>query len=426
LKLVIKNRRSRILKIEFPISNSDYDFLISNMKILLIIIDGLGDEPIPELGNKTPLEAAKTPNLDFLAKNGLCGAIVPWREDEKLPTSEDTHLAIFGYDPKKSNPGRGVLEALGAGLKIEKDDICFRGNFATVDEDLKIIDRRAERIERTEGLISALNKIKIKGAKIFLKKAFGHRFVLVLRGKNLSPKVSSNDPKKVGLPVLKISGSSKTCKILNEFLERARFVLKNHPENKKRILSGKLPANYILLRGAGKLKKIKSFKEKYKLEAGFIAGGTLYKGIAKYLGMKEIKVKGANGMVNTNLKGKIFAAKKAFKKYDFIFLHIKAADNLAEDGNFLEKKKFIEKIDENLKPILSLKETLIVVTGDHPTSSLKKSHWIGKNPVLIFGNGKDKVEKFSENECKKGSLRIFPQLSLMTKVFHIDKRFQKK
>jgi 2,3-bisphosphoglycerate-independent phosphoglycerate mutase len=396
------------------------------MKILLIIIDGLGDEPIPELGNKTPLEAAKTPNLDFLAKNGLCGAIVPWREDEKLPTSEDTHLAIFGYDPKKSNPGRGVLEALGAGLKIEKDDICFRGNFATVDEDLKIIDRRAERIERTEGLISALNKIKIKGAKIFLKKAFGHRFVLVLRGKNLSPKVSSNDPKKVGLPVLKISGSSKTCKILNEFLERARFVLKNHPENKKRILSGKLPANYILLRGAGKLKKIKSFKEKYKLEAGFIAGGTLYKGIAKYLGMKEIKVKGANGMVNTNLKGKIFAAKKAFKKYDFIFLHIKAADNLAEDGNFLEKKKFIEKIDENLKPILSLKETLIVVTGDHPTSSLKKSHWIGKNPVLIFGNGKDKVEKFSENECKKGSLRIFPQLSLMTKVFHIDKRFQKK
>jgi 2,3-bisphosphoglycerate-independent phosphoglycerate mutase len=396
------------------------------MKILLIIIDGLGDEPIPELGNKTPLEAAKTPNLDFLAKNGLCGAIVPWREDEKLPTSEDTHLAIFGYDPKKSNPGRGVLEALGAGLKIEKDDICFRGNFATVDEDLKIIDRRAERIERTEGLISALNKIKIKGAKIFLKKAFGHRFVLVLRGKNLSPKVSSNDPKKVGLPVLKISGSSKTCKILNEFLERARFVLKNHPENKKRILSGKLPANYILLRGAGKLKKIKSFKEKYKLEAGFIAGGTLYKGIAKYLGMKETKVKGANGMVNTNLKGKIFAAKKAFKKYDFIFLHIKAADNLAEDGNFLEKKKFIEKIDENLKPILSLKETLIVVTGDHPTSSLKKSHWIGKNPVLIFGNGKDKVEKFSENECKKGSLRIFPQLSLMTKVFHIDKRFQKK
>ena len=396
------------------------------MKILLIIIDGLGDEPIPELGNKTPLEAAKTPNLDFLAKNGLCGAIVPWREDEKLPTSEDTHLAIFGYDPKKSNPGRGVLEALGTGLKIEKDDICFRGNFATVDEDLKIIDRRAERIERTEGLISALNKIKIKGAKIFLKKAFGHRFVLVLRGKNLSPKVSPNDPKKVGLPVLKISGSSKTCKILNEFLERARFVLKNHPENKKRILSGKLPANYILLRGAGKLKKIKSFKEKYKLEAGFIAGGTLYKGIAKYLGMKETKVKGANGMVNTNLKGKIFAAKKAFKKYDFIFLHIKAADNLAEDGNFLEKKKFIEKIDENLKPILSLKETLIVVTGDHPTSSLKKSHWIGKNPVLIFGNGKDKVEKFSENECKKGSLRIFPQLSLMTKVFHIDKRFQKK
>ncbi len=395
-------------------------------KIILIVIDGLADEPIPQFKGKTPLEAAKTPNLDFLAKNGICGQVIPWIEKGKLPTSEDTHLAIFGYDPKKSNPGRGVLEALGINFKLRKNDICFRGNFATVDDDLTIIDRRAGRIEKTENLISALNKIKVKGAKVIVKKSFGHRIVLVLRGKNLSEKVTKNDPKKVGVKVLrilpKIKNAKRTVQILNQFLEKARFILKNHPQNKKRIKEGKLPANFILLRGAGKFRKVKSFKEKYKLRTAFIAGGVLYKGIGKYLKMKEIKVRGANGMKNTNLKGKILALKKNIRKFDFIFLHIKATDTFAEDGDFLGKKNFIEKIDRNLKPILKLKDVLIVITGDHPTSSLKKSHAFGKNPVLIFGNGKDKVEKFSEKNCQKGDLGTLSQMDLLRKIFEIDKK----
>jgi len=395
-------------------------------KIILIVIDGLADEPIPQFKGKTPLEAAKTPNLDFLAENGICGQVIPWIEKGKLPTSEDTHLAIFGYDPKKSNPGRGVLEALGINFKLRKNDICFRGNFATVDDDLTIIDRRAGRIEKTENLISALNKIKVKGAKVIVKKSFGHRIVLVLRGKNLSEKVTKNDPKKVGVKVLrivpKIKNAKRTVQILNQFLEKARFILKNHPQNKKRIKEGKLPANFILLRGAGKFRKVKSFKEKYKLRAAFIAGGVLYKGIGKYLKMKEIKVRGANGMKNTNLKGKILALKKNIRKFDFIFLHIKATDTFAEDGDFLGKKNFIEKIDRNLKPILKLKDVLIVITGDHPTSCLKKSHAFGKNPVLIFGNGKDKVEKFSEKNCQKGDLGTLSQMDLLRKIFEIDKK----
>jgi len=395
-------------------------------KIILIVIDGLADEPIPQFKGKTPLEAAKTPNLDFLAENGICGQVIPWIEKGKLPTSEDTHLAIFGYDPKKSNPGRGVLEALGINFKLRKNDICFRGNFATVDDDLTIIDRRAGRIEKTENLISALNKIKVKGAKVIVKKSFGHRIVLVLRGKNLSEKVTKNDPKKVGVKVLrivpKIKNAKRTVQILNQFLEKARFILKNHPQNKKRIKEGKLPANFILLRGAGKFRKVKSFKEKYKLRAAFIAGGVLYKGIGKYLKMKEIKVRGANGMKNTNLKGKILALKKNIRKFDFIFLHIKATDTFAEDGDFLGKKNFIEKIDRNLKPILKLKDVLIVITGDHPTSCLKKSHAFGKNPVLIFGNGKDKVEKFSEKNCQKGDFGTLSQMDLLRKIFEIDKK----
>jgi 2,3-bisphosphoglycerate-independent phosphoglycerate mutase len=395
-------------------------------KIILVVIDGLGDEPIPQLKNKTPLEAAKTPNFDFLAKNGICGLVLPWHEKGKLPTSEDTHLAIFGYDPKKSNPGRGVLEVLGIGEKIKKGDICFRGNFATVDENLRIIDRRAERIEDTEDLIKNLNRIKIKGIKLIVKKAFGHRIGIIFRGKNLSANVSSNDPKRVGVKVLKIKGQKRMVKIVNEFLEKARTILANHPKNKKRIKEGKLPANYILVRGAGKFKKVESFKEKYGLKAGFIAGGTLYKGIGRYLGMEEIKVEGADGTIKTNLKGKFLAVKKAIKDYDFIFLHIKACDNLAEDGKFLVKKEFIEKIDQNLEPILNLKDVLIVITGDHSTCSLKKSHCILPNPILIYGAKKDGCEKFSERECKKGKLGILKQVDLMKKIFHIDKGFSKK
>ena len=392
-------------------------------KIILIVIDGLGDEPISQLKNKTPLEVAKTPNFNFLAKNGICGLILPWHEKGKLPTSEDTHLAIFGYDPKKSNPGRGVLEVLGIGEKIKKGDVCFRGNFATVYENLRIIDRRAERIEDTEDLIESLNKIKIKGVKVIVRKAFGHRVGIIFRGKNLSVKVSSNDPKKVGVEVLKIRGQKRMVKILEEFLEKARAILENHPKNKKRIKEGKLPANYILLRGAGKLKKIESFKEKYGLKAGFIAGGTLYKGIGRYLGMEEIKVKGADGTIKTNLKGKFLAVKRTIKDYDFIFLHIKACDNLAEDGKFLEKKEFIEKIDQNLKPILNLKDVLIVITGDHSTCSLKKSHCNLPNPILIYGAKKEGCQKFSERECKKGKLGILKQIDLMKKIFTLTKDF---
>jgi 2,3-bisphosphoglycerate-independent phosphoglycerate mutase len=139
--------------------------------------------------------------------------------------------------------------------------------------------------------------------------------------------------------------------------------------------------------------------------------------------MEEIKVKGANGTIKTNLKGKFLAAKKAIKDYDFIFLHIKACDNLAEDGKFLEKKEFIEKIEQNLKPILNLKDVLIVITGDHSTCSLKKSHCNLPNPILIYGAKKDGCKKFSEKECRKGKLGILKQIDLMKKIFTLTKDF---
>jgi len=394
-------------------------------KIIFVVIDGLGDDQIPEFDFQTPLEFAKTPNLDFLAKNGFCGLVLPWQAKGKLPTSEDTHLALFGYDPKKSNPGRGVLEVLGIGEKIKKDDICFRGNFATVDKNLVIIDRRAGRIENTLPLIQSLEKIKLKKVKIIIKRAFGHRIGIILRGKNLSPKVTSNDPKKVGVKVLEVKAlnkkAQKTAKILNQFLEIAHAILEIHPLNKKRKLKALLPANYLLIRGAGKLKKIQSFKERYNLKAAFIAGGTLYKGIGRYLKMEEIKVKGATGLVNTNLRGKFLAAKNNIGKFDFIFVHIKAADNLAEDGNFKGKKEFLERLDKEIGILKRLNNVQIVITGDHCTSSLNKAHSQSKVPILIYPGKGEKINKFCEKECKKGALGTIAQLDVLKKVIALAK-----
>jgi len=382
------------------------------MKILLIIIDGLSDRPIPQLGNKTPLEVAKTPKLDFLAKRGICGLIEPYLMNER-PKSDICHLALFGYDPKIYYLGRGPYEAAGIGIKLREGDVALRVNFATVDENLKVIDRRAGRIEKTQPLIKALSRVKIKGANLLLKKSYGHRAVLVLRGKNISPTIPDNDPQKVGERV------RKTAKILDEFLDKAHQILENHPLNKKRIKNGLLPANYLLVRGAGQFRETPSFNKRYGFSSCCIAGGGLYKGIAKILGMDLIKVEGATGFANTNLKGKILSAKDALKKYDFIFLHIKAADSLAEDGNFRGKRDFIEKIDKNLKPLLSLKNVLIIVTADHSTCSLLKRHCREPIPILIYGNGQDLVKEFSEKACKKGRLGKIKQLDLTPRILKL-------
>jgi len=407
------------------------------MKIILIVLDGLGDALILALRNKTPLEAAKTPNLDWLARKGVCGLVKPWQMGSSKPASDTCHLALFGYDPKIYYLGRGPYEASGIGMKLKKGDVALRTNFGTVDENLKIIDRRAGRIENTQSLVKAISKIRIKGVNILIKKSYGHRIVLVLRGKDISSAITDGDPHKAGEKVRKIfpicifgkcgereRGKAEfTAQVLNEFLEKAHHILKNHPLNKKRKKQKLLPANYLLVRGAGEVREIPSFKEKHGLKAGCIAGGGLYKGIGKILGMDLIKVKGATGFADTNLKGKFLTAKKATRSHDFIFLHIKATDSLAEDGNYFGKKEFIERIDKDLKPLLKLKNTLIVVTGDHATCSELKRHCSEPFPILIYCDRikADTVKAFSEKACKKGKLGRIKQLYLMPKILLYNK-----
>jgi len=394
-------------------------------KIILIVIDGLGDRPIKELGNKTPLEKAQTPNLDYLAQNGLCGQVLPFLYQTAIPTSEQGHFSLFGYSPKVYQIKRGIFTAQGAGLKLKKGDLALRGNFGTVDENLNMIDRRAGRIKNTQPLIRSLNGMVIDdGVRVLVKTAGGHRIGIVLRGKDLSSNISDSDPhygrlgKRVQkvLPLDKTKKARYTAQVLNKFLKSAHLILKNHPLNKKRKKMGQPPANYILTRGASFLIKVPSFEKKYNLKACCVAGKPLYQQIGKILGMDLIKVKGANGLVNTNLKGKISAAQKALKRHDFVFIHIKATDSLAEDGNFKGKKKFIEKIDKNLRPLLGLKDTLIVVTADHSTCSDLKRHCKEEIPILISGARKDSVREFSERACQKGKLGRLKQLKVMSKI----------
>lgn len=410
------------------------------MKILFIILDGLGDRPIKALGGKTPLEAAKTPNLDFLASQGNSGLIIPVYQGN-FPSSKDGHLSLFGYDLKKWVMARGVFEAVGAGMEVKKGDVCLRGNFATVDGKRMIVDRRAGRIEDTRQLIAVLQNITIKGMQFFLAPGIGHRIAIVIRGIGLSEKISDGDFHKVGIkapkisPLLKTKEAQFTANVLNNFLLKAHQILKTHPLNKQRQTKGLLAANWILLREAGMLKKLPNFQKKWGFKAACIAGGKLYQAIGKMLGMDLIKVKGATAEANTNVEGKFEAAKMALKKYGFVYCHIKAADNFAHDGDFKGKKKFIEKVDKCLPILFGMRNILLVITADHATPCILKEHSSDPVPALVYserekavkkagpvrGNGSNGAgeEKFCERNCKSGALGKIKSVDFLKRIVKI-------
>jgi len=392
------------------------------MKILFMILDGLGDRPIKELGDKTPLEAASTPNFDFLADKGICGLIEPVYNGD-FPASKDAHMSLFGYDLNKWKMKRGVFEAVGIGMEIQQGDVALRGDLASVDENMIIIDRRSGRIKTCAPFVEKIQNIEIDKIKFIIQPSVGYRLCVIMRGKGLSENISDNDLHKTGIlpQTVKPLDNSKEAKftadVLNKFLKRTYEILKQDRLNQERIKQGKLPANYILLRTAGKIKPIPLFFEKYGLRSCCIAGGGLYKGIGKVLGMDLIESKGATGDLNTDISEKIKTSKDTLaNKYDFCFLHIKATDDFSHDGNFLGKKEFIEKIDKYITPLLSLKNTLIVVTGDHSTPCELKQHSSDPVPILVFGNGKDNINKFSEKDCEKGKVGKIKSTDLMNKL----------
>ena len=387
------------------------------MTIVFVILDGLADNVKAHSG-ATPLCIARKPNLNRIASNSLFGV---WKSVDKrffergnysIKSMSDVTLSLLGYSLRDC-PGRGYLEALGIGLKPRKDEIYVRGNFATVDENLNIIDRRAGREELgLDELARALEmRVEIRelkkgsGAEKIKIKCYhtsGHRAVVVLRGRGLSTRISDSDmgldkPARI-IPLSK--RAEKTALVLNVFSEVSHEILERHPVNRKR----KYKANYILLRGASKMKKVKSFREKYRLRACCVTGVTVIKGISRYLGIDVIDVKGANGHVNTNLRNKVEAVLRAIKRYDFVLLHINGADEAAHDRNPTLKKKFIERVDREVFGRLIDKNVSMVVTCDHVTNSKTGNHELGEVPFLIYSPRKTYrgVENFCEVACRRG------------------------
>ncbi len=376
----------------------------NHSKIVFLVLDGLGGLP---QGGRTELEAARTPNLDALAREAACGLHMPVGYGI-TPGSGPGHLALFGYDPVRHQIGRGVLEALGLGLELQSTDVAVRCNYATLQDGL-IVDRRAGRppTEETRLLTAALQReiAEIQGVRLHFGPGMEHRFAVVFRfPEPLSPEaaeLNDTDPQQTGKPPLALRPRSpqagRLAQVAEEFVRRAAQVLK-----------GQKRANYVLLRGFATVPHLPSFQQAYGLRALAIATYPMYRGLARLLGMHAPELKG-------DLKEQLALLRKHYREYDFFFLHVKKVDSFAEDGDFQGKVRKLEEVDALLPELLSLEPDVLLITGDHSTPSVLRAHSWHPVPVLLKGpyvlGGL--LEGFSERQCLRGELGLLPSTALM-------------
>ncbi len=370
-------------------------------KLVMVVIDGLGGLPVR---GRTELEAAKTPNLDRLASKSACGLIDPIANGI-TPGSGPSHLALFGYDPLQYEIGRGVMEALGIGLKLTKDDLTARGNFATVDRNGIIVDRRAGRIasEKNREMCQFLQEeIKeINGVRISIYPGKEHRFVVVFQGEGLRDELTDADPQKEGQKAkgteYLTSEARRTAEMVNEYLRRVTLTLQPF-----------YPANTILLRGFSKVPDIPSMTERFKLKPAAIATYPMYRGLATLVGMEVLET-------GETLREEVETLKNHFHEYDFFYFHFKKTDSAGEDGNFQKKVKALEEIDRIFPFLLKLRPDVLVVTGDHSTPSLLKAHSWHPNPILLYSKyvRPDGVRRFTERYCQQGQLGKFSAVEVL-------------
>jgi len=386
----------------------------ADTKIVLLVIDGLGGLPRKQ-DLFTELEAAKTPNLDTLASDSICGLQQPVKPGI-TPGSGPGHLALFGYDPIKYQVGRGVLSALGINFKLEVKDIATRGNFCTVDNNGNIIDRRAGRMptDRNIELCKLLRNIRLPDVNIFIETVKEYRFLLVLRGEGLSGDLIDTDPQIIGKKPLEPRGltseAEKTVNLVRNFITQAKEVLKDQS-----------PANMLLLRGFSKKPNWPTIKDVFGLNCAAIAAYPMYRGLAKLIGMDILET-------GQTVKEEFDTLTKNWNEYDFFYLHVKNSDSAGEDGDFDRKVAKIEEVDEHIPKLLDLNPDVIIITGDHSTPSLLKFHSWHPVPVLLWSKycRADKVKKFGERDCITGGLGPrFPAVDLMPLALANAKRLEK-
>ncbi len=370
-------------------------------KILFFVMDGLGGMPHPEIG-KSELEVAHLPHLNTLTSRAACGLIDPIAPGI-TPGSGPAHLALFGYDPLRYDFGRGVLSALGIDFPLQQNDLAIRANFATIDGNGVITDRRAGRIptELNRELCALLRQIHLPGVELFVETEAGHRALVVLRGERLSDRISDTDPQREGVPPAPVQPlaeeATPTAQLVNAFLKEVFVILReNHP------------ANALLLRGAAQLPDIPSMRELYQLTPAAIAAYPMYRGLGKLLGMDVLPT-------GETIWDEYETLQEHWESYDFFFFHVKATDTAGEDGDFHRKVQVLEEVDTLVPALLRLRPDVLVVTGDHSTPTALRAHSWHPVPFLLYGETciSDDVAAFSERALAHGSLGRFPAQDVM-------------
>ncbi|MFQ5342039.1 MAG: 2,3-bisphosphoglycerate-independent phosphoglycerate mutase [Anaerolineae bacterium] len=376
----------------------------NDTKIVYLVIDGVGGLAVPERG-QSELQAAHLPNLDDLAarsETGLLEIVGPGI----TPGSGPGHLSLFGYDSLEYTVGRGVLAALGVDFPLQPADVPARVNFATLDEQGNVVDRRAGRISsETNAQLCAKIRENVHvnfDGEIFFQTVKGHRALLVLRGEGLSGDLADTDPQETGVPPLTPRATSpageRTAAIVREFVEQVREALADEH-----------PANMILLRGFDRYEAYPSISERFKLRGLSIADYPMYRGVTKLIGMNLHPVVG-------DMAGRFDALDAAYgEDYDFYFLHIKQADARGEDGDFDGKVRVLEAVDALVPRLTALGPDVLVVTGDHSTPSALRAHSWHPVPVILHSRYArvDGVDRFDEYACARGSLGLRPGVHLM-------------
>lgn len=399
---------------------SEIDFLsglsaASSSRMVLLVVDGLGGLPHPDTG-LTELETARTPNLDTLAGESICGlahAIAPGI----TPGSGPAHMALFGYDPVRFEIGRGVLSAVGIGMDLGPDDLAARVNFCTVDDGV-VTDRRAGRIstEVNARLCEKLAGIRLDTMETVIRPEKEHRAALVFRGSGLSDLITDTDPQHTGIAPLRCQAlpdggreAVDTAGLVNVYLDKAAEVLADEH-----------PANMILTRGFAKLPDIPRMTELYSIRAGSVATYPMYRAVARLVGMELIDT-------GPSLSDQLDALKGSWEDFDYFFIHYKYTDSRGEDGDFAAKVACIEDVDALIPGLVALDPDVLVITGDHSTPALLKGHSWHPSPLLLRSRWerRDDVEVFGETACVHGGLGIFPATELMPLMLANARRLNK-
>ncbi len=378
------------------------------MKFVMLVLDGAGDR-----GKNTPLNMASKPNMDSIAKMGRVGLLdIGYK---KGADSDVGYLNLLGCYDRNEYPGRGYLAALGVGLRPGPDDVCIRGNFATLDYKGNLRDRRAGRDEtELEYFAEILDGMEIDGVRFTVRKCSGHRVVIVMKGENLSHRIVPNDPKKTGVPLPQVKameGHAKfTASVLNKFSLRVNKILSKEPAQKKR----RVPANIILIRNVGIRREGEDFWKNFKLKGLCVAGITIAKGVSRFVGLDVVDVPGTTGRENTDIRAKMDATIKGLKDHDFVFLHINGTDILSHDRKRSQKREFIRKIDKEFGRVVKrfpIEENCYILACDHRTVSLSRGFWPGYEhtidpvPIAFCGPGvkPDQRVRWDEGSGRYGS-----------------------